>query len=35
MDSVVAIVCVSVRKKGKVKWHTGLKLEVGVWGRVW
>jgi len=35
MDTVVAIVCVSVRKKGKVKWHTGLKVEVRVWGRVW
>jgi len=35
MDTVVTIVCVSVRKKGKVIWHTGLKVEVRVWGRVW
>jgi len=34
-DTVVTTVCVSVRKKGKVKWHIGLKVVVSVWGRVW
>jgi hypothetical protein len=30
-DNAVTILWISVRKKGKVNWHTGVMVEINMW----